>query len=138
MINFQINKVIDYLEGQAALTGLLASVDYEGTPSPAIYRNIPESEDVDGIYITLSEAVDVPDATLSNTTLIEARIIAGNEKVTYTQIKAVDNKLKELLQNNFDYGTFKVYNTVVKSGRELLNDKDRKEYVRDYEFYFLG
>lgn len=137
MIDFDLDRVVDFLEADTTLTDLIGSVEYENGNSPAIYRGIPESEDVEGIYIILSEDIDLEDSIISNETTVQVRIVSGSEKTTYAWVKAVDNRVKELLKNNFDYGTLKVYNVVVKSGRELLNDKDRKEYVRDYDFTFL-
>jgi hypothetical protein len=137
MKNFDIKEVVDYLSSEATLTTLLATVTYGVDTVPAIYRNLPESENIDGIYFMVSETLDTLNGTLDNVTTMEVRILAGNEKITYSQIKAVDNKIKDLLIVKFDYNSFEVYNTVVKSGRELLNEKDRKEYVRDYDLYFL-
>lgn len=136
MIDLNVKDIIAKLSEDTTLTSLLASVDYDGTIVPAIYRELPESEDIDGIYVMLSN-LDTPNGTLDAVDLLEVRIMGGNEKVTYSQVEAVDRRITELLLNNFDYDSFKLYNVVVRSGRPLLNEKDRKEYVRDYDLYFL-
>jgi len=83
MIDFDLDRVVDFLEADTTLTDLIGSVEYENGNSPAIYRGIPESEDVEGIYIILSEDIDLEDSIISNETTVQVRIVSGSEKTTY-------------------------------------------------------
>ena len=127
MSQVNVPQIVDYLMTKSNITDLIDK----------IYWGVPKEWNKLKPYVVVNIVSDVPDP-ISTASRIEFRIISNNQKVTNKQIFEIDNQLALEINSTNLFWTFATYNVVMQEGQNFLAEKNRKEFIRDYLFYFVN
>lgn len=132
MINqIQVDKIIEYLNTVTDITDVVSN---------RIYRWEPSSEDQPWTYITVNQISET--STLRNKgTRLEFRFIAHDEDTKYRQLYDLQAIMTNTLVvdcNTIDFNWFVCYWVEeLSTNIQGIDDKWRKNVLKDYRFYFL-
>lgn len=127
MINYAtipLNEVIKVLN-----TDITEFKFYWGAPT----------EEKNETYCIVSVITEIDDTPYTTQTRVEFRVIAGDNTFSFKKLQTLESKIKNTLLKSLIFWQATFINIIQGQGSTVwLSDKDRKQTIRDFLFYFYN